>query len=69
MMFSFGMKSPVAAIQAYSAMVAHGKVVIRRNDNVVAVNVGRQIHHPVGIHIGIIRGRNRTENYCGKDLR
>src|ERR1700728_4935173 len=52
-------ESPVAAIEAHAAMVAHGKVVLRRNDNVISLDVGLQIYHPVGINIGIIRGRHR----------
>src|ERR1700721_3252338 len=56
-----GNESPVAAIEADAPMVTHGKVVVRRNDNIVALNVGPQIHHPVGIDIGIIHGRDRRE--------
>src|ERR1035438_5972608 len=52
-------ESPVAAIEAHAAMVAHGKVVVGRNDNVIPLDVGLQIHHPVGKNIRIIRGSNR----------
>ena len=60
-----GNKSPVAAVEAHAAMVAHGKVVVRRNDNVVAMNVRRQVDHPVADS----RWDRRSGDTDGKSLR
>src|SRR5438477_1478917 len=56
-----GNKSPVAAVQTHSAVVAHGEVMAGRYDDVLALNIRREIDHPVRRNVGIIGRR-----YCRK---
>src|SRR5271166_486957 len=49
-----GNEAPVAAVEAHTAVVAHGEIVVRRDNDVVALNVAGQIHSPVRPYIRII---------------
>src|SRR5579872_3421982 len=54
-------ESPVAAVEAHAAVIAHGEIVIRRHDQILTLNVGRKIDSPVAPDVRVIVGRNRRE--------
>lgn len=46
-----GHEAPVTAVEAHGAIIAHGKVFARRDDQIVPLNVIRQVYGPFGGYI------------------
>src|SRR3954469_25825982 len=62
----FGHKAPIAAVQAVIAIVAHGKVVVRRNHHLVIMNVFLQSGGPLRRNLSnaITQGRWKFIAIC-----
>src|SRR5271155_994516 len=56
-----GNESPITAVQADGAIIAHGEVLARRHDQVAILNVIGQRQGPGCCHFAAIRRRNRWE--------
>src|ERR1700740_2576667 len=41
-----GDKTPIATVEAHRAIVAHGEIMIRRDDQIVSLNVGGKLDGP-----------------------
>src|SRR5271170_1755569 len=52
---------PIAAVEADGAIVAHGEITAWGDDQVLALNVRRQLHRPTGGHVAGLVGRDGRE--------
>ena len=49
-------KTPVAAVKAHGAIVAHGEIMALRDDQVVSLNMGRKLDGPFGGYVSGLGG-------------
>src|SRR5271155_377127 len=54
-------KSPIPAVETYVAVVPHAEITVRRNHQIVSLNMLRQGELPIRSHIAHLRGRHRGE--------